>query len=62
MPDFVKSAAFWQAVVVIAAALINYFLPNYALTADALAAVVFGLLHLFHIDPELRARGIRAKG
>jgi hypothetical protein len=59
MPPFVKSAEFWKAVCLITAALVTYFLPQYALTADSILAVIYALLKLFfNVVPELRARGL----
>jgi len=58
LPPFVYSAAFWKALSLIVAALVAYFFPEYALTAAMVEAVVYAILNLFGITPELRARGL----
>ena len=58
-PDFFKSAAFWKAVSLVLATLIVYFFPQYALTAAMVEAVIYAVLNLFGVVPELRAHGLR---
>ena len=57
MPPFVKSLAFWKAVSLLVATLVVYFFPQYNLTAVMVEAVVYAVLQLFSVTPELKARG-----
>jgi len=61
LPPFVYSAAFWKATSLIVATLVAYFFPEYALTAAMVEAVVYAVLNLFGVTPELRARGLMKK-
>ena len=56
LPPFVYSKAFWQALSLIVATLVAYFTP-YKLEAAAVEAVVFALLQLLGVTPELQNRG-----
>ena len=58
MPPFVYSLAFWQALSYILAAVVAFFVPEYALEAGVLLALFLAVLKLFGIVPELRARGL----
>lgn len=58
MPPFVKSLAFWKAASLIVATLVAYFFPNYAITAAMVEALVYAVLQMFGVTPELRARGL----
>ena len=58
MPNFVKSLEFWKAASLVIAAAVAYFWPESALTAAKVEALVFAVLSLFGVNPELRARGI----
>ena len=59
LPPFFYSKAFWQAVSLIVATLVVYFFPDAALTAAMVEAVIFALLQLIGVTPELRAKGFR---
>lgn len=56
LPPFVYSLNFWQALTYVAAALLAYF-TSYKVEAAVLLVAVLGLLKLFGIVPELRAKG-----
>jgi len=58
LPTFVYSLAFWQALCYVAAALVAYFTP-YKLEAGVLLLAVLGLLKIFQINPELKAKGLK---
>jgi hypothetical protein len=61
-PNFFKSMAFWKAASLIVATLVVYFFPEYKLTAAMVEAVVYAVLSLFGITPELQARAaLKAK-
>lgn len=57
LPPFVKSLAFWKAFSLIVATLVAYYTP-YKLEAAILETLIYAVLNLFGIVPELRARGI----
>jgi len=61
LPPFVYSLAFWKALSLIVASLVIYFFPQYTLTAAMVEAVIYAVLQLFGINPELRARGLKKK-
>lgn len=58
MPPFVKSLAFWKAISLLVATLVVYFFPQYTLSAAMVEAVIYAVLQLFGVTPELRARGL----
>ena len=59
-PPFFYSKAFWQAVSLIVATLVVYFFPDTALTSAMVEAVIFALLQLVGVTPELKAKGFRS--
>ena len=58
LPPFVYSLAFWKALTFVVAAVWIYFKPDSLVTAAMLLAFVQGVLQLFGIVPELRAKGL----
>lgn len=57
MPPFVKSLAFWKAFSLIVATLVAYYTP-YKLEAAILETLIYAILNLFGIVPELRSKGL----
>lgn len=67
LPPFVYAKAFWEALSAFVAATLallayfGYVNPDWAVPVSAISAWVFGLLRMFGIEPELRARVLAAK-
>lgn len=59
LPPFLKSLAFWKAVSLIVAVLVAYFLPDKAFDSAKLEALIYAVLQLFNISPELQSRGLK---
>jgi hypothetical protein len=59
MPPFLKSIEFLKAASLIVAALVAFFLPEYAVEAAVIETFVYAFLKLFfNVTPELRAKGL----
>ena len=59
MPPFLKSIEFIKAGSLIIAALVAYFLPQYATEAAVIETFVYAFLKLFfNVTPELKAKGL----
>lgn len=56
LPPFVYSLEFWKSLAYVAAALVAWFTP-YKVEAGVLLVAVLGILRLFNVVPELRAKG-----
>jgi hypothetical protein len=58
LPPFVYSLKFWEAASVITAAIAVQFFGVEYVDAGVVLVAVLGILRLFQITPELRAKGL----